>query len=220
MRTETRLLLTFVAGYCDTATFVHMKGIFSAHVTGNFVVFAAALARGVRPEDYVKLLTFPVFLLAVVVASAIYVVSEGGRPKSGLRRILAAMTVLLIAATAGAVFKTEATDIAVTMLVVFALGMQNTLHHFIPGSMTTVMTGTVMNTVARLTRQAMRTPVEPLAPAAVSTLWLISLFAAGCLIAAFGAVILGFSSLGLAALITLILTVREWTPAEKAPSHA
>jgi Protein of unknown function (DUF1275) len=34
------LLLSSIAGYCDTATFVAADRIFSAHVTGNFIVFA------------------------------------------------------------------------------------------------------------------------------------------------------------------------------------
>ncbi len=34
------LLLTFVAGYCDTVTFVAADEVFSAHVTGNFIVLA------------------------------------------------------------------------------------------------------------------------------------------------------------------------------------
>lgn len=41
------LLLAFVAGYVDTATFVEFAGLFAAHVTGNFVLFAAAIGRGV-----------------------------------------------------------------------------------------------------------------------------------------------------------------------------
>ncbi len=220
MRAETRLLLTFLAGYCDTVTFVHMHGIFSAHVTGNFVLFAAALAKGVRPEDYVKLLTFPVFVAAVIAAVVIYVLSDKAQAKSGLSRILAVMAVFLIAATAGAILHTPEADIAVTLAVVFAMGLQNALHHFIPGAMTTVMTGTVMTTVARLTRKAMRVVVEPLAPASVNTLWLIAVFGGGCLLAAFGAVVIGFYSLALPALICCGLAIREWSPAGKDAPHA
>ncbi|MET1057588.1 MAG: DUF1275 family protein, partial [Pedobacter sp.] len=40
------LLLTIIAGYCDTVTFVAADKIFSAHVTGNFIVFAYQLVKG------------------------------------------------------------------------------------------------------------------------------------------------------------------------------
>ena len=47
MRNPIRLcsgvLLAFVAGYIDTATFLRVSELFSAHITGNFVVFAIAL---------------------------------------------------------------------------------------------------------------------------------------------------------------------------------
>jgi len=39
------LLLALVAGYSDTATFMGANGTFSAHVTGNFIVFAAQAAK-------------------------------------------------------------------------------------------------------------------------------------------------------------------------------
>ena len=40
------LLLSFVAGYVDTAGFLSLQGLFTAHVTGNFVTFGASLALG------------------------------------------------------------------------------------------------------------------------------------------------------------------------------
>jgi uncharacterized membrane protein YoaK (UPF0700 family) len=47
-------LLSFVAGYADTTTFICANRMFSAHVTGNFVVFVysvvtdAHLSEGTR----------------------------------------------------------------------------------------------------------------------------------------------------------------------------
>jgi uncharacterized membrane protein YoaK (UPF0700 family) len=32
------LMLTFIAGFCDTVTFVAADGVFSEYVTGNFIV--------------------------------------------------------------------------------------------------------------------------------------------------------------------------------------
>ncbi|NLR77230.1 YoaK family protein [Chitinophaga eiseniae] len=60
-------LLAWVAGYCDTATFVSGDSIFSAHVTGNFIVFAAQVSSGnTSAAAWIKLITFPVFVIAVM----------------------------------------------------------------------------------------------------------------------------------------------------------
>jgi uncharacterized membrane protein YoaK (UPF0700 family) len=223
MNAQTRLWLTFLAGYCDTATFIHMGGIFSAHVTGNFVLFAASLSRGLGASDYLKLLTFPVFVLAVAIATFIYVGADKakGVKTSGLVRVLAAVSLVLILSTALSFVATPEVDVAITLLVVLAMGLQNALHHFIPGAMTTVMTGTVMNTVARLTKQRLGVAVEAAAASSVNTLWLIALFAAGCLIAGFathhlGRLGYGYLSLALPAVIAAGL----WTLERRALAKA
>ena len=184
MTNLTRLILAFIAGYCDTATFVHMHGVFSAHVTGNFVLFAAALSSGLEASDYLKLATFPVFLLAVLCGSYLFV-SATRRKASGLQVTLVVITGLLVLASllAGLV-RTEvsAADITVTLLLVLAMGLQNTLHHFMPGAMTTVMTGTVVTTTARFARKMLGdTTLQPAAPGTTSTFALMCLFAGGCL---------------------------------------
>ncbi|MGO8176255.1 DUF1275 family protein, partial [Rhizobium ruizarguesonis] len=39
-------VLSFDAGYFDTAGFLALQGLFTAHVTGNFVTFGAAVVLG------------------------------------------------------------------------------------------------------------------------------------------------------------------------------
>jgi uncharacterized membrane protein YoaK (UPF0700 family) len=39
-------LLSFNGGFVDTASFVGLQGLFTAHVTGNFVTLAATLVSG------------------------------------------------------------------------------------------------------------------------------------------------------------------------------
>jgi len=56
--------LAFVAGYVDTVGFVALFGLFTAHVTGNFVLIGAALAQSTG-NVLLKLLVFPAFVLAV-----------------------------------------------------------------------------------------------------------------------------------------------------------
>ncbi|RQO65288.1 DUF1275 domain-containing protein [Pedobacter sp. KBW06] len=141
------LLLTAVAGFCDTITFVAADRIFSAHVTGNFIVFAYQMIKGAEPGDWVKLLTFPVFILAVIV---------GGWISSRFKNshfLLCCEGILLIAAGILAYSSTGTVNslmtvqmYIVTMLIVFAMGFQNTFGKLYVKETygpTTMMTGNV-----------------------------------------------------------------------------
>src|SRR3954467_15170542 len=65
------LLLAFIAGFCDTVTFVSADELFSAHVTGNFVVFAYDVIKRTDLHAWIKLLTFPLFILSVIIGARI-----------------------------------------------------------------------------------------------------------------------------------------------------
>ncbi len=199
MRVTTRLILTATAGFCDTATFVHMRGVFSAHVTGNFILLAASLVEGGHASDLLKLETFPVFVLAVGLGVWLYLSAEKRRKGEGLRRTLLAMAVIFTACTLIAFVPhapEDGWDVAITLLVVLALGLQNAVHHFVAGAMTTVMTGTVTTTIARATRRLLRADLpEQVAQGALNPVWLVLVFAAGCLGAAFAVKAFGFACL-------------------------
>lgn len=227
MTREARLLLTFLAGFCDAATFVQMRGIFSAHVTGNFVVFAAALSQGASAEDYLKLLTFPVFVAAVAVGTFIYMRGdkERSRPRgsSGLTAVLWAMTALFAAGGSLAVvphFQTGKLDLCVTLLVVVAMGLQNSVHHFIAGAFTTVMTGTVTNWVAGLTEQTLGSKPSSRSSSAINPLILMALFALGCLAGALLTHFVGFKVFLLAAFLTACLALFETHVSQKDIANA
>ncbi len=140
------LLLSLIAGYCDTITFVAAGAVFSAHVTGNFIVFAYQLVKGPGWQDWIKLLTFPVFILAVMV---------GGRitARAGCRYTILAFAGIMLVVAGGFAWlggfwfpKAQWATYAVIMLVVSAMGLQNAFgkrfakETFGP---TTMMTGNV-----------------------------------------------------------------------------
>src|SRR5690349_1428581 len=59
--------LSAVAGMADSAGFILLDGLFIAHVTGNFILIGAAVARGTT-GIVSKILTLPAFFLGVVAA--------------------------------------------------------------------------------------------------------------------------------------------------------
>ena len=58
----------FLAGYVDTLGFIALFGLFTAHVTGNFVLIAVAMADPAQTPSLLKLLAFPAFILGVAAA--------------------------------------------------------------------------------------------------------------------------------------------------------
>lgn len=141
------LLLTAIAGFCDTITFVAADRIFSAHVTGNFIVFAYQMIKGADADAWIKLLTFPVFILAVIVGGWI-----SSRFKNNHFLLCCEGIILILAgilayssAGAGALLLTVQMYV-VTMMIVFAMGFQNAfgkLYVKETHGPTTMMTGNV-----------------------------------------------------------------------------
>src|SRR5437588_5612196 len=58
-------ILSVNAGFMDTAAYLALKGLFTAHVTGNFVTLGAALVLGTS-GILAKLLALPVFCVVIV----------------------------------------------------------------------------------------------------------------------------------------------------------
>ncbi len=60
--------LGFLAGYVDTLGFVALFGLFTGHVTGNFVLIGAEMAHPQGGPLLMKFLAFPAYILGVAVA--------------------------------------------------------------------------------------------------------------------------------------------------------
>lgn len=86
--------LGFTAGYVDTVGFVAVFGLFTAHVTGNFVLIGSELVHPTHGV-LIKFLAFPAFIAGVAGARLLGLTLEGrGRP---LRRALLLLQVLPLA---------------------------------------------------------------------------------------------------------------------------
>lgn len=142
-------LLCFNAGFVDTAGFVTLHGLFTAHVTGNVVTFAAALAEG-RMPSISKIIAVPVFCFVVVCARML----SHAMTRRGLddfRILMAAKLILLAHAALVAIQQGVPAQadtpgaIMMGMTLVGAMALQNALHrtHLTDAPPSTVMTGTI-----------------------------------------------------------------------------
>lgn len=96
-RLEDRLpaLLSVIAGMVDLIGFFTLGNIFTAHITGNLVLAAAAAVRG-GPLNVAQALAIPVFMLAVAATWLIARVSNTRGPV--LARLLLQVQFVLLAA--------------------------------------------------------------------------------------------------------------------------
>lgn len=148
-------LLSFVAGYADTSTFICANRLFSAHVTGNFVVFVYSVLTNPHSSIWQNLLAFPVFITAVATSSLI--VTHSKYPGKVLKL---EGTLLLLAGIIAFVARVTGVEnnifiFCLALIIVAAMGLQNgfgKLYPYTTYSATTIMTGNV----TQFTLDAMR----------------------------------------------------------------
>ena len=148
MKLSVPVLLSLNAGYVDTAGFLALQGLFTAHVTGNFVTLGAALVMG-SSGILAKLLALPVFCVVILVTRAL----APSLPRLGLpvlRTMLWLKLILLVAGAAMAIAigpgrqGSEPAVVVTGMLLVAAMAIQNAISRIHLGTAppTTLMTGT------------------------------------------------------------------------------
>jgi uncharacterized membrane protein YoaK (UPF0700 family) len=192
-------LLSVIAGMVDLIGFFTLGSIFTAHVTGNLVVAAAAAVHG-GPWNLAQALAIPVFMLAVAAAWLIARVSRL-HGVALTRLLLVIQFLLLFAVLAFSVTTAPSANphglmagIAV-MIAVCAMAFQYALLRLaLPKAVSTaVMTGNLTNAVLSL--MEMLSPQQPLMPVdrgrLKSSLRLLIGFLVGCIVAAAAISVLG-----------------------------
>ena len=206
-------ILGFNAGYVDTAGFLALGGLFTAHVTGNFVTLGAALIQG-NSGAISKLLALPVFCLAVVLArlgsNALV-----ARQKPPMRSLVAVKVLLLVAAAVLMIVYGPFKDgdqppaFAAGMLMICAMAVQNAMQRMhlpqLPPS--TLMTGNttqVMIDLADLFKGVLGDERRSVIARLQKMLPAIGTFALGCALGALGYVWLGMWSFALPPVLALV----------------
>ncbi|MEI9941694.1 MAG: YoaK family protein [Pseudomonadota bacterium] len=189
--------LGFIAGFADASTFVGADGTFCAHITGNLVTLAADFSRHPGRDQWLRLATLPVFVLAALGAAGLRrrwikaPVSSSVRTLLLLNGALFVLVACIALATGARAKDPGAIRSTIVALLVVAMGVQNAIHAFNPGlgPSTTVMTG---NTTRWFVEKVL--PSGPDKSAHQQQLGsTIAAFVAGCACGAFGVVRIGFA---------------------------
>ena len=223
------VFLSFLGGYVDTLGFIALFGLFTNHVTGNFVLIGRDL---IEPKNSVllKLLAFPMFIASVALARLLILFWER-RQRAALRNSMVLQLVLLlcfmVSGELGAPF-TDA-DAGYTLMVgmfgTAAMGVQNAgsrllLPHLAPS---TVMTGNVTQLVIDLVDVALGIGGEVTLKRCQKFFWPVAAFGSGALLGALAYSVAGFLALAIPCLLLLTLCVlasREFACKQVAESEA
>jgi uncharacterized membrane protein YoaK (UPF0700 family) len=141
------MLLSFVAGYVDSYTYLALFGLFAAQVTGSFVIAGAEVVT----HDYGiagKLLALVAFVLAAALSAALIGLARGSG-RAMLPRMLALEAALLAIFTAMLLFgppiqnARDRYGIAAGVIAAMAMGAQSVLVRLLMKGVpqTNVMTG-------------------------------------------------------------------------------
>jgi uncharacterized membrane protein YoaK (UPF0700 family) len=177
MKPSLPVLLSVNGGYVDAAGYLALHGLFTTHVTGNFVTLGAALVLGTSGA-LAKLLALPMFCVVVLAIRLLSV-------KLALLSLGAGLAIAYGPFDSGDGWAAVLTGMAL----VAAMAIQNAIHRIHMGALppTTIMTGNtiqIMIDLADLMRgvpAATRGPIRTrLSRMSIS----VTAFAAGCAAAA------------------------------------
>ncbi|MFM0610002.1 YoaK family protein [Paraburkholderia sediminicola] len=205
MKFEDTILAT-IAGFVDALSFVALFGLFTAHVTGNFVLIGAGVA-GFSRGVLLKLIVFPAFIGGVAISSLLVRSLSRRHARQGARLLHALQAALIFGFCLAGVWASPVTQpdslpvIVAGIVGTFAMGVQNAHQKLInrPSVPNTVMTGNVTQAIldvvdmlstdtADSVRAAARARFAKLMPAIVA-------FAIGAMAGALGWRYLGFWAL-------------------------
>jgi len=215
-------ILAAIAGFVDTLGFAALFGLFTAHVTGNFVLIGAALA-GFGTGVLLKLVAFPAFVCGVVLSSLLVRSLPARHARQGARMLHAVQALLMFGfcfagASVAPITEPDSLPVIATGVIgALAMGMQNAHSRLIQraGVPNTVMTGNVTQAILDAVDMLSASTDDGVRAVArarfAKTMRAIVAFAAGAVAGAMGLRYAGFWALLVpaCALVGLSLTTGE-----------
>lgn len=211
----------FLAGYVDTLGFIALFGLFTAHVTGNFVLIAVSLADPAQTPSLLKLLAFPAFILGVAAARLLVAGCER-RGKPAVKPSYLLQLVLLLGFMICGMLAEPVGDnagalaMAAGLLGAAAMGAHSAASKLLLANLapTSMMTGNVTQLVIDTVDRLRGAADAATRARCAKFFWPVLAFALGCGVAAFAYLAFGFVAL---AVPVAILGLHLWLPEPVAP---
>lgn len=216
-------LLSFNGGYVDTLGFLSLSGLFTAHVTGNFVTLGATMAHGLDGA-WSKLLALPMFCVIVFVSRLVCLKIQS-RDRSPIRPMLVVKLILLAAVAMMAIVygpfngDNSRITLVVALTLVSAMAIQNGLHkaHLAKAPPSTLMTGTTTQIMLDLADILANSKTEEIAVARARVKKMgaaVITFAFGCGVGAAGFMFAPVAAFALPAILAVIALFASSADAE------
>jgi uncharacterized membrane protein YoaK (UPF0700 family) len=218
-------ILALIAGYVDTVGFVALFGLFTAHVTGNFVLIGAQVA-GVGQGMLLKLLAFPAFVVGIALSSVIFKFLERSLSAHAGSALYLLQAMLLVSFLVTGLIATPITDSSASMVLVcgvlgtMAMGVQNARGRLLQVASlpNTVMTGNVtqivLDVIELIHRGMAGEHGKKVRERLESTLAAMCGFAVGAICGAIAYVSFSFSAIALPVAVLLFLAWKKRAPEE------
>lgn len=206
----------FLAGYVDTLGFIALFGLFTAHVTGNFILIAVSLAAPAQTPSLLKLLAFPAFIAGVAVARLL-VASCERRGAPALKPSYLLQLLLLLGFMLCGVFaepignRAGALALAAGLFGAAAMGAHSAASKLLLTNLapTSMMTGNVTQLVIDTVDRLRGAADAATAARCAKFFWPVLAFALGCGAGAFAFLAVGF----LALMVPMaVLLLHVWLP--------
>jgi uncharacterized membrane protein YoaK (UPF0700 family) len=209
--------LACVAGYVDTLGFVALFGLFTAHVTGNFVLIGAGLAGTGQGSIALKLLAFPAFVAGVAAARLLLVACERRQwPALSLAFLLQLLLLcaFMVCSELASPIGGATTPLAMAggLFGAGAMGAHSATSRLLLAQLapTSMMTGNVTQLVIDGVDCLRGVADGTVGARLVKFIWPLLAFGGGAILAAFAYRALGFSALLLPIGILCALMVLAW----------
>lgn len=206
-----------VAGYVDTLGFIALFGLFTAHVTGNFVLIGAGLADPSRASILLKFLAFPAFIAGVAVARLLIAACQANKWPGLILSLLLQLVLLcgfMVCGWFASPVGSDVSSFAMTagLLGTAAMGVHSAtsrllLAHLAPTSM---MTGNVTQLVIDSVDVLRGAADGATAERCMKFVLPLAAFGGGAILAAFIYLAIGFSALMVPIVILALIIAMQW----------
>ena len=209
--------LAFLAAYVDTLGFIALFGLFTAHVTGNFILIGAALADSSQMSILLKFLAFPAFIIGVAVARLAIAVIQRRQGRALAWSFLLQLVLLLgfmVCGMAAAPVQSPTAGwvMAAGLLGTASMGVHSAISRLLLAHLapTSLMTGNVTQVVIDLVDMLRGAADAGTTERCIKFVWPVLSFGIGAIAAAFAYHAIGFAGLLVPVLILVVLVVYEF----------